>query len=423
MSNYEDDSEDVRNFLTMGGQVSWAVHAYRYLDATRSGGPSQELPQVVEDAATANDDAIFDAYMHMDALVEEWHDTTASVSPPVTMDQSAQPSPISESTPRGPREASIVVDYQPAFVPVSEMHAAQVAQASQHTSTVQAHSDATSLSRASYGTTPHTRTLSGTQVTAEPSHATVASTNDPNDAATLPAYKCTPDGAFSMSAETRKYVRERASHAPQPQANAGASSSSVKVEDIDDAEAFGTLASQAGPSRTRAKGKSVARHAPYKPPTAPAPAAPLTTGSRYNPNNPPPGWAPHYTASWMATWTWDGDKIPEEWGLHDLWGQLKAKYNLCGSKPCGWKGCAKGPTIELRKHVLGVHLGCTYKCRGCKYVYTDRFDNWRCRPPAEGVHGAGCLTAKFWRGQIKEQDLEEALKEREEAEDGSLAEV
>lgn len=71
--------------------------------------------------------------------------------------------------------------------------------------------------------------------------------------------------------------------------------------------------------------------------------------------------------------------------------------------------------------VPGVHLGCTYKCRGCGYVYNQRFDNWGCRPPAEGVHGAGCLTAKFWRGQMSSQDLEEALTEQEE-EGGSLAE-
>ncbi|EIW62216.1 uncharacterized protein TRAVEDRAFT_45049 [Trametes versicolor FP-101664 SS1] len=71
--------------------------------------------------------------------------------------------------------------------------------------------------------------------------------------------------------------------------------------------------------------------------------------------------------------------------------------------------------------VPGVHLGCTYKCRGCGYVYNQRFDNWGCRPPAEGVHGAGCLTAKFWRGQMSSQDLEEALTEQEEK-GGSLAE-
>ncbi len=311
---------------------------------------------------------------------------------------------------------------------VSEMHAAQATQKPQHPPVIATRPDTTSLSREADSSAHPTRTLSRTQVTAGPPHALYAlyvslplsfvanltteyRTSYVDSTLALPSYKCTPDGAFSLSATARKNVRAGRPPALHPHANVEASSSSVKIEpDLDD-EATGARTSQAGPSRT--KGKSVARHAPYtKPRNTTAAMPPPATGGRgrYSPANPPPGWAVHYKESWMPKWTWNGDGIPKEWNPHDVWERLKKKYDLAGQKPCGWWDCQKDATFELRKHVLGVHLGCTYKCRGCGYVYNNRYDNWGSRP-AKGVHEAGCPTDAFGRGEITPRALEEALAE------------
>ncbi|OJT10601.1 hypothetical protein TRAPUB_12900 [Trametes pubescens] len=419
--NDQNDSDDVRIFVTMGGQVSWAVHAYRYMDAVRAEASSEELPQVAEGPDADSNDALWDEYMSPDAPVQERdkqhdiraNDTTLRVDP-----QRAQPTPSPTSTSRTTNEpgrehgeASISVDLHLASDPGSEMHAAQATQKPQHPPAIATRPDTTSLSREADSSAHPTRTLSRTQVTAGPPHALYASTSYVDSTLALPSYKCTPVGAFSLSATARKNVRAGHPSALHPHANAEASSSSVKIEpDLDD-EATSARTSQAGPSRT--KGKSVARHAPYTKPrnTATATPPPATGGrGRYSPANPPPGWAVHYKESWTPKWTWNGDGIPKEWNPHDVWERLKKKYNLARQKPCGWWDCRKDATFELRKHVLGVHLGCTYKCRGCGYVYNNRYDNWGSRP-AKGVHEAGCPTDAFGRGEITPRALEEALAE------------
>ncbi|KAI0640563.1 hypothetical protein C8Q79DRAFT_1015094 [Trametes meyenii] len=112
------------------------------------------------------------------------------------------------------------------------------------------------------------------------------------------------------------------------------------------------------------------------------------TRAGVSPQCPPKGFVTEW-ATRDAKWVWDGKALPKFWTADTVWDRLNALGVHATNAECRWKGCPLGgkKLVGLKRHIEGVHLECKFRCTGCGLL-SPRYDMWK-----RTKHELGCPVA------------------------------
>ncbi|KAI0368446.1 hypothetical protein BV20DRAFT_463947 [Pilatotrama ljubarskyi] len=422
------DSDDVQQFLTLGGEVTWAVNAYRSLrppspaDTTDASDVPihHTYPESANHARTMlrrpiTDDALWNYFMSVEASIDDTPDGTSLTDGGIS-------GPDGQVT--FPLEQQYIADGQPSFSP-SEPTAdsfepgpafgpipLQVESAQMDVDT---HLLAES---ASYRMPVDLMYPSGYRppVRRNP-------TFDHDDT----------QGVLSQTQQTAPAPRGGVDSGRRPGPEDASSSSQVPIDPArpNTSDLPSTQGSPSGAGTSRGRGKGVirsipsaraARAVPYThegPPVRRRIARKKRKG--FGSHKPPPGFVPLWRRRLSADdWTWNGQPLPMEWRGWQIWDKLLETHELhevsAVKTSCGWAGCEgeRRGTSGLKRHIEGVHLWCRYRCTGCD-KRSSRFDMWKART----YHKPGCPVAAQHPGSVyesahsREQEFDESLWEEQ----------
>ncbi|KAI0771708.1 hypothetical protein BD413DRAFT_613198 [Trametes elegans] len=454
------DSDDVQAFVTLGGQVAWANIAYRH--TTEKQVDTEQQPQAAACetwvAHAPSDESLWDAFMQREtpadvaagtrvvaqdaenasqAASRGVEETSSTVAPePTTSDATGHNEPPSGQAPQNSAEdVAMNVDRTEMDPPLTVLPVTQTSDSEPDTRySTSGHADPATLANIQDAAQPYAQTLQWVEATPDSFGYDTDSEDDPEptfpECSTL-SLKSTGDASRKRAAVLnpsaivnigQNMVANKDSSAP-----ATPSADPCQLPHTSSINVSRARAAAAQSSAERGKGKTAARgrYRPYAT-LRPATLTLRVRQRRYSTDNPPEGWRILW-GEHDATWRWNGRPIPASWAPPDIWEKLRAQFRVHGRSPCGWEGCtfnAGGQSYELRKHVVGVHVGCGAQCRGCGRTLS-RWDNWS---TARSGHWEGCPTDAFHRKEITLAELEsqlavlEAMEEGEDEEDAAPGE-
>ncbi|KAI8984859.1 hypothetical protein BD414DRAFT_489458 [Trametes punicea] len=374
-----EDRDDVKAFLTMGGQVEWANRVYDYMhESDRQSGALSKSPS---EAASAAD--VLSAPVVVSPLA------VCALEPPVLMEhahvlattQEVTSSDQSPAIPHISEPADVEQVFTPALPNVSQAATTSSNQLSKLPCGF--HDPVTSRP-------PRTRKRG-----VRAARRTVNPAPRPGEG---PAFSLNTTAAAPPLGSLQP-----SNVPPLPLTKSEASSSSAKLEDRVDVSSSGNMG---GSCKPNGKGKAVARSAvraeqakPYARRRQTACPRKFGASSKKQGYNSSTRIPEGFTVEWLEkrspknVWTWDGVPIPESLAPSEIWPYLRRvlRVKSLGSH-CRWGVCKETSTGQMSRHVEGTHLRCRYLCHGCRRL-SRRTDMWR-----KMVHTSGCVVDAFHRG-------------------------